>query len=234
MLELFAIYATCRLFRRSAHLLLPQQPPRRSTVRRKKGRNTRAPVAQPLAPTAQSTQVPRPPPLMDLRISAPPSPIPHVAPLLIRNRRALPANAQQPASAQPHLDEVRKKSRTAVCILNAVKDTPPSPPSPPRATRSMNALVGDHKSRVAATSTLQFIGASAASAASAASRSSYCNAVSLRSHDENNRSSYALLLRPAVYNTQLELRGRAVNPVACTMACAQEFEGARAESTRVA
>ena len=58
--------------------------------------------------------------------------------------------------------------------------------------------------------------------------------MSLRSHDENDRSSYALLLRPAVYNTQWELRGRAVNPVACTMACAQEFEGARAERTRVA
>ena len=95
----------------------------------------------------------------------------------------------------------------------------------------MNAHVEDHNSRVAATSTVQFIGASAASAAS---RTSYCYAVSLHSHDENNRSSYALLLRPAVNNTQLELRGHAVNHVACSMACAQEFKGARTERTRVA
>ena len=74
----------------------------------------------------------------------------------------------------------------------------------------MNALVGDHNSRVAATSSVQFIGASAASAAS---RASNWYAVSLRWHDENNSSSYALLLRPAVYNTQLKLRGCAVNPV---------------------
>ena len=84
----------------------------------------------------------------------------------------------------------------------------------------MDALVGDHNSRVAAPNTVQFIGASAASAASAASRASYCYAVSLRSHDENICNSYALLLRRAVYNTRLELRDRAVNPVACTMACA--------------
>ena len=171
---------------------------------------------------------------MDLRISAPPSPIPRVAPPLLPNRRATPAIAQQPASAQQHLDAVRKKPRTAVRILNAVKDTPPSPPfpsSPPRATRSMNAHVGDHNSRVAATSTVKFINASAASGAS---RTSYCYAVSLRLHDGTNRSSYALLLRTAVYNTQLELRGRAVNTVACTMACEQELEGARAERTRVA
>ena len=185
--------------------VLPQQPPRRSTVRRKKRRNTRAHVAQPLAPTAQSTQVPRPPPLMDLRISAPPSPVPRVASPLLRNRRALPANAQHPASAQPHLYALRKKPRTDVCILNAENDTPLSPPSslsppsPPRATRSMNALVEDHNSRVAVTSTAQFIGTSASSAsssssaASAASRASYCYAVSLRSHDENDRSSYTLL-----------------------------------------
>ena len=68
--------------------VLPQQPPRRSTVRRKKRRNTHAPVAQPLAPTAQSTQVPCPPPLINLRISAPPSPIPRVAPPPLPNRRA--------------------------------------------------------------------------------------------------------------------------------------------------
>ena len=41
-------------------------------------------------------------------------------------------------------------------------------------------------------------------------------------------------LRPAVCNTQLELSGRAMNSVACTMACAQEFDGARAKRTRVA
>ena len=214
--------------------VLPQQPRRRSIVRRKKRRNTRALVAQPLAPTAQSIQVPRPPPLINLRISAPPSPIPRVAPPPLPNRRAPLAIAQQPASAQPHLDVVRKRPRTVVRIIIAVEDTsmsPPSPPSPPRATRSMNAPVKKNNSRVAATSTLQYIGASAASAASLIS---YCYAVALRSHDEDNRSSYALLLRPAVYNTQLELRHRAVNLVACTMACAQEFEGARAERTRVA
>ena len=179
----------------------------------------------------------RPPPVINLRISAPPSPIPRVAPPQLRNRRALPANAQPFASAQSHLDAVRKKPRTAVFILNAIKDSPPSYPfppswpSPPRATRSMNALVGDHNFRVAATSTVQFIGASAASAVS---RASYCYALSLRSHDENNCSSYTFLLCPAVYITQLELRGRAVNHLACTMACAQEFEGARAKRTRVA
>ena len=46
--------------------------------------------------------------------------------------------------------------------------------------------------------------------------------------------SQQLLLRPPVYNTQLEFRGRAVNPVACTMAWAQEIEGTRAERTRLA
>ena len=98
----------------------------------------------------------------------------------------------------------------------------------------MNAFVKDHNSRVAATSTVQFIGASAASAASGASRASHCYAVSQRSHDENNRSSYTLLLRPAVYNTQLELRGRAVSWRRMHNGVAQEFEGARAERTRVA
>ena len=184
--------------------------------------------------SGRSTQVLRPPPLMDLRISAPPSTIPRFAPPQLSNRRAPPAITQQLSSAQPHLDAVCKKPCTAVRILKAVKDTPPSPPfprSPPRATRSMNAHVGDHNSRVAATSSIQFIGASAASAAS---RAFYYYAVSLRSHDENNRSCYALLLRPAVYNMQLGLRGRAMNPVACTMGCAQEFEGAQAERTRVA
>ena len=178
--------------------------------------------------------MPRQPPLMDLRISAPPSPIPRVASPNLPNRRAPPAIAQQP-ECKPHLNEVRKKPRAAIRILNAVKNplpSPPSPPSPVRTTRLINALLEDHNSRVAATSTVQFNGASAASAASAASRALYCYAVSLRSHDENKCSSYALLQHPAVFNTQLELRGRAVNPVACTMACAQEFEGARAERTR--
>ena len=192
-------------------------------VLRKKRRNTRAPVAQPWAPTAQSTQVPRLLPLINLRISAQPSPIPRVAPPLLRNRRALLVNAQQPASAQLHLDACIKTPRTVVRILNAVKDTPPLPPSPPsppslpRAKLSLNALVGDHNSRVAATSTVQSIGASTASSAT------YCYAVSLLSQDETNCSSYPLLLCPAVSNKQLELRGRAVNPVACTMACAKKL-----------
>lgn len=82
------------------------------------------------------------------------------------------------------------------------------------------------------TSTVQHINASAASAGSAASavltasRAIYCYAVSQRSYDTNNCSSYAaLLLRPAINETQFKLRDRAVNPVACSITFAQQFEG---------
>ena len=73
--------------------VLKQQPLRRITVRCKKRGNIRAPVAQPLVPAVHSTQVLRSPPLMDLRIGAPLSPIPRVVPPPLPNRRAPPTIA---------------------------------------------------------------------------------------------------------------------------------------------
>ena len=172
--------------------MFPQQHLRRSTVRCKKCRNTRASVTQPLVPDAQSTQVPHPPPLLYLRISAPLSNISRVASPPLPYRPTLPAIAQQPASVQTHVNAVRKQPRTAARMLNAVENsrpTPPPSPLPPRTTRSMNSLVENRNSRIVAMSTTQY---SSASAASAVFHASYCYAVALRSYDEKNRKSYAL------------------------------------------
>ena len=51
--------------------VLPQQPLRNRNARRKPKRNAGVPCPKLLTPAAQSTQVPRPPPLMSLRESAP-------------------------------------------------------------------------------------------------------------------------------------------------------------------
>lgn len=159
-----------------------QQPLQRTTVNREKRRNNRAPIVQPLVPTAKRTQVPYPPPIMDLRINAVPSPVPRDATPPLCNRRGPLATFRQHLIPQPHLDAFCKMPCAAVCILNAVENA--SPLRPPRSSRLTNAPVENSKSRVAATNTVQYISASAA-----ASRASYCYAVSFRLRVVNNRNA---------------------------------------------
>ena len=110
--------------------VLPQQPICSRSKKRRARRRPRATGPQPMVPTAHSTQVAHPQPLMNLDIDAPPLPIP----------RAVPANPQLVQPAQPiyqrspdpqaNLDTVRKTARKVVRISSAAVQQKQKQPSP--------------------------------------------------------------------------------------------------------
>ena len=198
--------------------VLPQRPLLKPRAKRKTFHNTRVAGPQPTVPATQSTQVPRLPSLLNLRINASPSPIPQAAPLPHLESHPSPTLAQQSPCLQPHLASLRKKPRSAVRIFNAVEDSQPPQAAfaPADKTNSQVAVASD--SRVTGTP--------------AAARVAYCYAVSLRSADVHNHNDHRYLLRATDWCAELRMaHAPTLYSAECTMARAQQVKDSPAERT---